>query len=295
MPSELYFHSNLWGADKLSEKSACLTWSNTQAIQELVNMRIGRLLNIKKRRSGGTAYTSATQHTWDKVFPPTILNKVEENESSFDYVLRHTFYTPRNTLNACDIILSDFEKNNITQLDFSNNILFVSSIFRLSIEKFTRIAVKDFLDLFGKIYENLDDVLHLFSSKPSIWSNEVLLNYLHSHKASLKRRDTNDVYQGVSLIETLQRIGFLGLGTRSLKSVVPIGTERYDLHFSFIEDYPYRGGWDVAVIAPVFYSSYDIRKVEKRIIQPHNQLLLFNRAIHSITSYDPYSNGVLPR
>jgi hypothetical protein len=292
MPSELYFHSTLWGGDWHSEKSECLVWADPAELQQLVNKRIGFEMNIRKtkREKKHEKYSTSTEHTWNKLFPSRITNQYKKTENAFEYIVRHTFYTPRQVLGLCDAIISsmpyldktDSAKKEIQEKQWSG-------IFQTCVESYTANKEKDFRDLFGKIYRGLEVVLKLFSSRPCIWNRPQILSHFRSQNAILIRSDTCEQHRDLALIEKLQQMGVLGLGVRSINEPY-IGITTYDLRFSYLEKHPYRGGWDIAVLSPLFYYVYDIKPIGDLIVVPHKKLLLPNRAEHIIAGYNVEKN-----
>lgn len=292
MPSELYFHSTLWGGDWVTGKSECLSWHNIEDLQAIVNKRIAHEMNVKKskRRSKDDKYSISTMHTWGKVFPSQIANKLGVKENTFEYLIRHTFYTPRHVLGICDNILSHFKNFNKLE-DVKDNLSDYQwcSLIQTCVEEYCSDRETDFRNLFGLIYHGLDDVLSLFSSRPFIWNRHQLISYIEENNAVLERTDTGEKYRDIALIEILQQIGFLGLGVQSVKTS-PVGSTTYDLRFSFLENHAYRGGWDLAVIAPLFYDIYDVRPVDKIKILPHKVLTLRHNYENLLATYDPKTN-----
>lgn len=297
MPSELFFHSTLWGGDWVTGTSECLTWADTTELQALVNKRIAFEMNVKKnkREKDEDIYSVSTEHTWNKVFPANITNKLGREENTFEYIIRHTFYTPRHVLGLCDEILSHFHK--FTRLeDVRNNLSSTewSGLIQLCVEGFSTSRETDFRKLFSCVYKGLDDVLCMFESRPFIWNRHQLSSYIANQELFLERTDTGEKYRDIALIDILQQIGFLGLGTQSVKPS-PTGTTRYDMHFSFLEKLPYRGGWDIAVISPMFYDTYDIKPVDNIRIIPHQHLTLTHRQDILLSSYNEKTNQFTTR
>lgn len=299
IPSELYFHSSLWGGDWIAEKSKCLKWAEGKPMQELVNRRIAIELNVKRRPRNESKYSTSISHTWARIFPINIFNDQEQQEKAFEYVLRHTNYTPRRVLGACDSIISEIRWDNDTETleEMLNRVSQYewSEVFRKGVHNYTARSTKDFYDLFNCIYVGLDTVLELFSSKPSVWHKPILIQYLEQSNVTLIRKDTGTIFAGVSIIKVLQKIGFLGLGRRTLNWVAPTGREDYELHFSYLDSHPYNGGWEIAVVSPEFHDPYDVRPIGKEPIVPHKIFKVSNRTIHAFMRYDPKNNSLLDK
>lgn len=296
IPSELYFHSTLWGGDWVSGKAECLVWNDTEVIQELVNKRIAMELGIKKNhpRFKTDIYSINSSQTWDRVFPTIIANLLGKNERAFEYVLRHTFYTPRHVLDLCDKIIKKILDNGRAKLELDEAASKISQnqwnkIFQDSVQEFAGASTTNFCDLFGEIYEGLNEVLKAFRSRPIIWNRAQLLRYVEEQQLEMFRPDKEISYQGESLINALHRIGFLGLGSRDVTKTPP-GVYKYSVKYSFLEKVVYQGGWEIAVIAPVFYDTYDIRPIENTIVKPHEKLNIGSKAMHKIMGYDVSTN-----
>ncbi len=298
IPSELYFHSTLWGGDWVSGKAECLIWENKEHIQELVNKRIALELGIKKNnpRFKTDIYSVDTRQTWNRVFPTTIGNKFGKSEQAFEYLLRHTFYTPRHILDLCDRIISNVVDNgngksqkDIEKITNGISVTAWSKIFQDSVQDFAEVAAVNIRDLFGEIYEGLDDVLKAFRSRPHIWNRSQLLNYIVEADLQLVRPDKEQIFQGESLVNALHRIGFIGLATRDMAASAQ-GTHKYNVKFSFLEKTVYQGGWELAVVSPLFYDTYDIRSIDNTVINPHENLILTTKSLHHIMNYNSSTN-----
>lgn len=293
MPSELYFHSTLWGGDWITGKSESLAWENVDDLQALVNKRLAYEMNIKKKKAGplvSDTFSISTEHTWNRVFPVYIKNKLDITEATFEYLIRHTFYTPRHILDLCDVVLSqfhEFENLDVVKETVSQNEW--NRIIQSCVEDFCSARENDYRKLFSLIYEGLDDVLNLFCSRPVIWNQYQLTQFISNSGLKLKRKDTEKEFSGEAIIDILQQTGFLGLGQHSIKRA-PQNNNRYEWHFSFLDKQPYRGGWQIAAIAPMFYDVYDIRPVRNVRITPHKSLLLPHRIENYLASYNIESN-----
>ncbi|MCG7910187.1 MAG: ATP-binding protein, partial [Candidatus Thiodiazotropha taylori] len=291
IPSELYFHSSFWGGDWASHKSEYLAWPDGKALKRLVNKRIAIESNTKKHkpRFDGDKYSIDNEHTWKRVFPETLINQNGRRESSFNYILKHTFYTPRHLLGICDNILRNAGCDDLSELhNFTESNW--NQVIKSSVQEFSMQIDHDLRGLFSRIYNGLEDILYAFRSRPSIWSRAQLFSYLNKTALSITRADTGEVYSGESLVEALYRIGFIGYGVLDMAGVNPGLVQAYRLHFSFIDKNQYRGGWDIAVISPIFYWSYGIREITTESVLPHQSLRISNKDAHSIMLYDHETN-----
>lgn len=299
IPSELYFHSTMWGADWITGKSNCLNWDDPKDMLGLVNKRIAMEMNVRKhhKRSKDDIYSIDSDKTWNRIFPTSIKNKLNRDESSFDYLLRHTFYTPRHMLALCDKVLTRIEHEAPADIDLFDlgeqfSLHHWNDIFRKSVREFTEEAEKDFRAIFNNIYENLEKVISAFKSRPGIWNRAQLIQFIEKEGLKISRKDKGIKHESEDLVYILHRIGFLGLGVRRINEA-PTGSQAYELKFSYLERLPYKGGWELAVVSPVFYTTYDIRPVDHIVVNPHKDLLLPVRILQSIMSYDIVTNNSL--
>lgn len=286
-PSELFFHSTLWGDDWVETKSRCLRWTHHEGVQRIVNKRIARELNIRKTnpRTKEDIYSDATDQTWAKVFPMTVLNKLGKPEPSLIYILRHTFYTPRHVLDICDKIIRHLGEKGHTLASAAKLDQYEwSLVFQAEIEEYTCNVVRSFLKQYGHIYEGIDDVLRAFVGKPTIWSRAALSSFVQKETLKLSRRENRKVYSGDSLVDTLQHLGFLGLGCKDL---VPVGmTMPFNLRFAFLERLPTSRPWEIAVVTPIFYDSYGLRPPDNTVVVPHEKLTLSHSAWQQVMQND---------
>ena len=291
-PSELFFQSSLWGGDWVSAKSRCLQWIEMEQLQGLVNKRIAIELKVKKSnpRFPDDKYSIETEHTWHKIFPSSIRNKLDKSEPTFQYIVRHTYYTPRQVLDLCDFILNKFETKKISTSDIVKLDIYVSSqIIQDAVESFTFRLKKDLIDLYSKLYIGLEEVFQSFQKRPNIWYRNQLLNFVKEKNLSIINIENEKEYNNEQLIEKLQNIGFFGLGTRSIEEVA--GTIKYDMRFSFLEEFPTFKSWEIAAISPLFYDSYDIRPLDNVIIIPHNKLVIPLSSEHKLVNYNHVHNN----
>jgi hypothetical protein len=49
-PTEIFFHSSLWGSDWIETQARCLQWPRPEALHELVNRRIAVEFSVHERR-----------------------------------------------------------------------------------------------------------------------------------------------------------------------------------------------------------------------------------------------------
>lgn len=292
IPSEVFFHSRLYGEDWVDTKTECLSWVGEKSLLELINKRIAVEFNIRKNkpRYEGDIYSIEASHTWASLFPSRIYNKLGKSEPTFSYILRHTFYTPRHLLTIIDDLLKDIDieekkmpliRSYYTDQEWTKH-------FQSIVENFTLQAQKVFSDTFSKIYEGFEELIDKFQSRPNIWMRETLLSYIRENDIFVVRKEDGEIIQGESVVFLLQRLGMLGLAVRKVTSDRP--PYSYSMRFSFMEKQASRKPWELAVIAPIFYDAHNILPFDSNAIIPHDQLLLGSREFQKLSSYDHIHN-----
>lgn len=295
IPSEVFFHSRLYGEDWVDTKTECLSWVGGQSLVELVNKRIAVEFNIKKKqpRYDGDIYSIESANTWASLFPPRVYNKLGSTEPTFSYILRHTFYTPRHLLTIIDDLLKDIEVNEkklstikgyYDEQDWSRH-------FQTIVENFTLQSEKVFSDTFSKLYDGFEELLEKFQSRPNIWMREMLLAYFRENEIFVVRKDDKEIIQGESLVYLLQRLGMLGLAVRKVTSDRP--PYAYNLRFSFMEKQASRKPWEIAVICPLFYDAHNILPFNNSPVIPHEPLMLGSQDFQKLSSYNHKNNVFL--
>jgi len=288
-PSELFFQSSLWGSDWVTPRSRCLQWKELVHLKELVNKRIAVELNVHKSkpRFPDDKYSIATEQTWNRLFPTNIYNKIGRREETFLYILRHTFYTPRQILDLCDFILKSYEQHKIPiNLIISQSKQVNASIIQSSVEEFSYRIRKDIIDVFSRIYYGLEEVMKAFQQRPNVWLKNQLIDFVKSNNLMLIEIENENEFKNENLIKQLQIIGFLGLGNRSIGGV----SNSFDIRFSFLEYFPTYKSWEIAAISPLFYDSYDIRPVDDIIVSPHAKLSFGFTSYQKLVNYNHITN-----
>jgi hypothetical protein len=287
-PSELFFHSTLWGDDWVETKSRCLRWVNHEAMQRIVNKRIGEQLNIRKSnpQNENDIYSDSTPQTWARIFPMKVTNKLGKPEPAMKYLLRHTFYTPRQVLDLCDKILHNlgdkgFTLSNITKASASD----WDDAFQTQVEEYSCGIVNSFHKQCSKIYDGLDDVCRAFTSKLAVWTRGNLVSFVEKEGLFVVRRETGKKYVGEALIDKLQHLGFMGLGTKDLVS--PAMLTAFNVRYAFLERLPNNRPWEVGVITPIFYDSYGIMPPDNTVVVPHEKLAVSHTAWKQLMQYKP--------
>lgn len=293
-PSELYYHRELWGGDKVASHAVVIRWSDPERLKQLVNKRIALKLDVRKRqpRESGDVYSIESANTWNRAFPEHIVNRLELRESAFEYVLRHTFYTPRDVLNVLDAIHDDPQYSVCRPDDVSDlGTRRWSELFQRIVTEQSQHIVASFIGIYNQIYEGLPHVLTAFRERPNVWAHRQLEDFILSEKLSLRRRDSSDLVVGESLIATLYKIGFLGLATEDASKMPKGGSRYYSTRYSFLRDTAIPGSWDIALVAPVFYDALRVHSWFPIIVAPHSRLLLDQQSATQLGSYSHALNA----
>lgn len=293
IPSELYEHRRIWGADKLRSHSIHLRWSDLEAIRALVNKRIAIRRGVRRRhpRSVTDRYSISSAETWAKYFPETIVNRRDASENAFEYCLRHTFYTPREVLELVDAVYEDPERSQLGPLDDPAAIPKWSELFRRKVAQRAQESTKQFITMFSEVYDGVEGVLQAFRDRPAIWTRRSLEAFLQSSNVALAHRDTPR-HGSLPLTSTLYEMGFLGLGTHDMRYEPPLSKRRYyDVRFSFLSSSPQDARWEIAIIPPVFYDELGIRSRWGMIVRPHEHQWIPDHVPDILATYNPATNS----
>lgn len=187
IPYDLYLGLNLRDMDKYEEKYRKMYW-DYKSLQEFLRKRIVRCIDF--RRSVGF------EKAWSEILPTKVTNtRVEIEEDSFEYFLRHTLYRPRQLQVHLKMLAEVYEGRIIDEG-------MVSEVIRESTKKLVR-----FLTLEHKMtHPKFDEFIHHFRNKPNI------LTYGALYKLVTGILDTMGIRNmpAEEKISALYRIGFIG-------------------------------------------------------------------------------------
>jgi hypothetical protein len=291
LPSELLSHARYWDSQKVRVFTHHLHWSDPKKLQNLLNKRIAIELNVHRRhpRHEGDRYSHEYEQTWKRVFPDSVQSKLLRPENAFSYVLRHTLYTPRNLLGCCQKILDILDGQGYTPEAAVARMTAAdwSQVFQKGVEVFDLELVEDVLNVYGKIYTNLESCLLQFEGRPNIWGNGALTTFVRSVLADvLVAADTGDALSGDTLLDALYKVGFIGFGSRAPYTDHAPGAS-LNLSFAFLGNHERPRSWDFAVIAPAFYDYCHVKCSYGVPVVPHERLTLESRHLLEIGAYDP--------
>lgn len=171
---------------------------------------------------------SKFQDVWNEFLPEKITNTAHSvDEITFDYILRHTMYRPRQVLNHVYKIISLWEEtsssNDKIQPSFIPPIIAKSNI--------------EMADLIAKnltlIYPNIIPFLKSWSGSQTIIEapkfKEKIIRYLVTDK------ENDDFSQADAIFDQLFSFGIFGVKSRKTMSA---NSKKMEFHFAFVGDTP---------------------------------------------------------
>lgn len=295
LPSELYVGGQMWGADKLRRYEAQLRWSDIHAIRTLVNRRIGKKLNVTRRGSHreAKAFSVSQEHTWNRCLPPTIVNRRGKEEDALEYVLRHTFYTPRELLDAIDRVKEDPIADALSLDGTHSSATEWSQLFQRKVSEAAIDSGRRFKEMMGRAISGLEPLLGRFSKRPNLWLRSRLEDFLRQEAVVLKTSDGKEAIEPHEIVGLLYRIGFIGLGSRQTRYQAVMRPNAYIIRYAFLSDEPHGNDWELAVIPPVFYDDLSIQSQLGVIVRPHADVHLDAAIEERLAKYDVASNSWL--
>ncbi len=286
IPTELYDNTRLWNRDKVKDRSTHLTWNEKQPIKNLLCKRIAIELNVRKNkpRYCDDIFSISTEQTWDKLFPMTVLNKMNRSEDLFSYLIRHTLYTPRNMLSLCSEILNSRLKGGGTLDDWEifNNKEFLPKV----VERESIDISKSILAMYEKMYKHINRMIQKLKGRPNIWLTQNFENFIENNLLNIleDRAKSEAITDKEILFEILYKMGLIGLGFNT--HISPPSCENYELYFSYLNTSKSNNQSDIIVISPIFYDYIGINPDKLSVIVPDKNLLLNPKSIKAIRSYD---------
>lgn len=291
-PTELFDNSTFWNRDKITAKCVFIRWHNIQKLHDLVNKRISAELGFRKRKKKTIhdIFSTDLKYSWERVFKNYVQNRIGSSENTFEYVARHTFYTPRNILSTCQRILEYLE-------DMNYNLDTVQSVsdadwneaVQESCEEKSNSMSDHIIKIFSNLVDGISDLLSKFEGRPNIWTKGALKGFLYEEgRDLLADRQTGKKLSSDESLMVLYQMGFIGYAFRC--QTAPTGCRYYDLFFSYLR-WTLRKRWEIAVISPVFYDNLRIHPLEKIVVKPHNQLRLNWNQHDRILSYSHATNA----
>jgi hypothetical protein len=208
-PTEILDNSHYWNRDKIIKKTVFLKWKNVEKIRNLVSKRISAELNIKKRtkRYPSDKYSIDPKRSWNRIFPEKIFNRVGSQEDTLEYIIRHTFYSPRTVLTICTDILDRLSEDNytidtISKVSDSDWAIYIQD----SCEETSVDLARSFFNVFSQLYENIEDFVFAFEGRPNVWTKGNFLSFLHENhwEPICKKNGSHTPITGERLIKAVK-------------------------------------------------------------------------------------------
>ena len=262
LPTDKYEPLRLREADKIDQFVKRIFW-NKEGLREFICKRIALSLGIKDA-SGN--YSADPQKTWYKVFPRRIRNiHVNRIEDSFDYILRHTLYRPRDLQIHCSKIVETAlsEKRTIDE-----------ELIRKCLHRVTNETIVDYLHReFESEYPYIDHLLSGFKNKDNMMSYSTTFKIVNRtlKKINYEFPDIPPI-NVENTIAFLYKIGFLGcMEEVTQEEVRKLPTKKFygkNVTFFFYFNKPYHNlkYSKHVVIHPVFYERYEVIPSNKYVI-----------------------------
>lgn len=292
-PTELFDNATFWNRDKIMRKTIFLRWNKIDKVRNLINKRISAELNIKRRKKRHPLdiYSIDSEKSWKRVFPEKVWNRIGSKEDTLQYIIRHTFYSPRTILDICTDILSRLEESNYTleTLSVVTDREWDSTVQDACEEKSIDLT-RSVLDIFSQIYQNIEECLTRFEGRPNIWTKSTFLSFILENDIPevINIVDDQEKISGERLMSLLYRIGFLGYGFH--KKTSPPGSKYHELAFSYLT-WTQKRNFDLIIVSPVFYDAFNMQPLNQIVVIPNTDLKLTWDEIDYIHRYNHRTNS----
>lgn len=233
LPQELTkeAHQMVWDHDQHYDKTFYLQWSVAE-IQQFLHQRLLILSRTKAKEF---------DQVWAEFMPTQIRNEVHGvNEATFDYILRHTQYRPRQVMWHVQRILNQWDAIN------SSNPKVDPSFIKPIVAATNRELAGSTVAQLKFDYPLLESFLRSFSGQPNVIPAEQFL------KRITKIFDC-DVANEPDIVEALFKFGLFG--TAKAGRIQP-GSQRSDFQFGFVGDpttYSALDSNDLVAVSPMFH------------------------------------------
>jgi AAA15 family ATPase/GTPase len=269
IPADKYSPLKLRDSDKIEQIVQTIVWTK-QGLKSFICKRIAYSLDVD---ISGLDSQAIMEKTWYRVFPRTISNAriVEGKEDSFDYILRHTLYRPRDLQIHCSRIITVAKK---MSAPISEKIV-QSSVATTNEEVLCKYVIREFE---GE-YPYVEDIFNAFKGKNNVLFYEDVyrtvrrgLELFARRTGELESKDTASTLAIEQAITFLYNIGFLGYFVNpQLPELRDVDVKRfhgkeYAFFFAYNRSYPNFRNSETLVIHPMFYEAYEIVPDEKLVI-----------------------------
>lgn len=160
VPWHRYTTENINLPQKLAQYDTYISWDKTR-LRNFINERI----KWEFKRTGRSFSTKGRQDAWDALFKSELYNKYCTPylyESTFEYVLRHTNYRPRElqriTRNAVEICARKINKSQEYVLKGQGGVKVDGSHIREAVSNYSRRATNDLIDESKRRFHHVNDI-----------------------------------------------------------------------------------------------------------------------------------------
>ena len=255
IPKDKFEPLQMRDSDKINQLVKYIQWNKSE-LEKFVSKRIAHSLNIK---NDDNTLSTQLDRTWYKIFPVEVENlTVGQKENSFDYILRHTQYKPRDIQIYCE---------NIIATAVSTKTPITSDLIRKKVAQHSPELVKYSLDEFGFEFPNLRYLLNLFKNKSNILSYEQVYEIIQQGIRNVRFLKQSTLNLGVTDDEKIEKIleflygyGLLGYSKESRKN----NSKEY--HFHYTDSYTMIITEKDLVIHPMFYEYLQIEADNNEIV-----------------------------
>ncbi len=243
-------------SDKVHEDQHELIWGRNELLS-LVGSRIAISLNIK---GSDGEFSKSYNHCWEQIFEEKGYNLLGRIENSFDYILRHTLYRPRDLIRACKYL-----RNKSIEKGFPDRVPF--QIIAENLPLFCEDSIDYLEDEYHSRLDQLLDVISQFNGSSNIMGYEefaeTVQNAIIKNQLDMNERDMEKL---------LYEIGFAGgmrLTPLSRKNPQLFKTPKYSFKFSFNKlRFNLKTAHKVC-IHPMFYELLSVYPDNQIIVQGH--------------------------
>lgn len=264
-PEDLYSILEPRDLQKYDMHTISLKW-DSYALNDFIAKRIAKLLNIEFK-------DEEKLRIFNKLMSKTLYNNFYKiTENSFDYLLRHTLFRPRDLQQIFVSIVSELVKKRKikSKSEFIKHLPLQPDHIKEGVKKGTIFIIKYLNIEFEAL--NLQAILSTLRNKPNINTYGDFYNYIKKSNIDFNTLDVTNI------IKKLWEIGVIGLflegNSKITETYRNFKVGKYDsTHYVSLFTFSWRNDYDFApddkvVISPLFYDYLDSKVDEKMIIYP---------------------------
>ncbi len=276
LPKDRYDQIIALDRDSAKKQFCSLDWDEYD-LMELITTRLEYL--IKKRNGGGFGFPKFTSlkerfefalNTYCPNIPTTVSINVDGNAMSFDmfnYIVRQSFWRPRDIIYHFSKILPIFEENSTDDPTVKNELL------KLLLKESSRNIIRDeFIKEYKNVFFNLEHILHKFDNKNLISEASEFIDILSEIRFNATfSYDLNDIKNKLYLLYQLGVIGlyfddvsYKSFGCRSNLCYI------YNEGLEPIERFIRKANYDISnpkiILNPIFIEYLSLEVNSKKLI-----------------------------